>query len=50
MKRVDETTFTVAVVAAWTMGFWPLWALLGTFGGNWQIRGQISQIPSKFGV
>ena len=50
MKRVDETTFTVAAVAAWTMGIGPLWALLGTFGRNWQIWGQISQIPSKFGV
>ena len=23
-----------------TRGIGPLWALLGTFGGNWQIRGE----------
>ena len=35
MKRMDETVFTVAAVAAGTTGIWPLWALLGTFEGFW---------------
>ena len=40
MKRIEKATFAVIAVAASTMGIGPLWALLGTFGGNWQIRGE----------
>ena len=38
MEKIEKTLFTIAAVNAATMGIGPLWALLGSFGGNWQIR------------
>ena len=32
-----------------TRGIGPLCALLGTFGGNWQIRGEFPYIPLNSG-
>ena len=32
-----------------TRGIGPLWALLGTFGGNWQIRGKFHKVLSNSG-